>query len=350
MSKKYLIIRFSSAGDIVLTTPVVRCLKKQTGAEVHFLTKKAFRTLMEPNPYLDKIFSIEKNISEVLPALKKEGYDAVIDLHKNLRTRQVKSAISAPSYSFDKINFKKWLIVNFKINRLPDLHIVDRYLATVAPLGVKNDGAGLDYFLPSGENQMQNSVSKKIPEIDFSKPFLAFAIGAAHATKRIPEGMISEICQKADLPVFLLGGPAEAEVGQRIKEAVSCVSATLEVRGRNKVEQKANLSTKIVNTCGKLSWHESAFLLKKSAKVITPDTGLMHIAAAFKKEIIAIWGNTVPEFGMYPYYGDSPDTYTDFEVKNLSCRPCSKIGYEKCPKGHFKCMREQDLTKIIEKI
>ena len=66
----------------------------------------------------------------------------------------------------------------------------------------------------------------------------------------------------------------------------------------------------------------------------------MHIAAAFKKKIISVWGNTVPEFGMYPYYGNAQAQNSQFEINGLRCRPCSKIGYAKCPKGHFKCMNE----------
>ncbi|RTQ44044.1 glycosyl transferase, partial [Hymenobacter gummosus] len=65
-------------------------------------------------------------------------------------------------------------------------------------------------------------------------------------------------------------------------------------------------------------------------------TGQMHIAAAFRKEIISVWGNTVPEFGMYPFRTE----FRALEVEGLGCRPCSKIGYEKCPQGHFRCMRD----------
>ena len=102
--------------------------------------------------------------------------------------------------------------------------------------------------------------------------------------------------------------------------------------------------TKVINTCGDLSINQSAFLIKYAQKVITHDTGMMHIAAAFKKEIISIWGNTVPEFGMYPFHADENSKI--LEVKNLACRPCSKIGYKKCPLGHFKCMNQIDLNLL----
>ena len=123
---KILLIRFSSIGDIVLTTPVARCVKQQLGAEVHFLTKKAFSGLIATNPNIDKVFSFDKEVTEVLPALKAERYDYVIDLHHNLRSMRVKLALGRPSASFNKLNFEKWLLVNTGINFLPDTHIVHR--------------------------------------------------------------------------------------------------------------------------------------------------------------------------------------------------------------------------------
>lgn len=318
--RKVLIIRFSSIGDIVLTTPVVRCLKKQLGIEIHYLTKRPYLPLLEANLHVDKIFSIEKNLSEVLPALRREHYDYIIDLHKNLRSLQVRLALRTKTFSFDKLNFEKWLLTCLKINRLPDLHIVDRYLDAVAPLGVKNDGLGLDYFFPEF----------RPPSTIHRPPFIAFAIGAAHATKRLPTAKIVAICKATRQPVVLLGGKAEAETGEMIvREAGSHV----------------------VNLCGKLSLHESAEVISRAEQVITHDTGMMHIAAAFQKKIVSVWGNTVPAFGMSPYYGaQQPDQNTTVEVENLPCRPCSKIGYERCPKGHFRCMNDIDLEKIVREM
>ena len=146
---KILIIRFSSIGDIVLTSPVIRCLKLQTGSEIHYLTKQPFVALLKNNPHVSKVFAIDKSVGEVLPALRREKYDYIIDLHHNLRTFILKWRLPfVKSYAFKKLNFEKWLLTNFKINRLPKTHIVDRYLETVKSLGVKNDGQGLDFFLP----------------------------------------------------------------------------------------------------------------------------------------------------------------------------------------------------------
>jgi ADP-heptose:LPS heptosyltransferase len=333
MIKKILVIRFSSIGDIVLTTPVVRCLKNQLGTEVHFLTKKGFEKILLNNPHINRVFSIEKKVSEIIESLKAEHYDCVIDLHKNLRSWQVKNALGVKSYSFDKLNFEKWLMVNFKINRLPHTHIVDRYLDTVNDLGVVNDGQGLDYFIPKEDEvdvvqYLKEKFTRELPPQYFNQksdnklPYLAFVIGAAHATKRLPLEKIVEICNGLNLPVLLLGGKEDKANGDAI------------------VMQSTHY---VFNFCGMLNLNQSASLVKQANRVITHDTGLMHIAAAFHKDIIAIWGNTIPEFGMTAY----TEGVENFEVKGLSCRPCSKIGHQKCPKGHFDCMRKQDSQAII---
>lgn len=326
---KFLLIRFSSIGDIVLTTPVIRCLKKQSGATVHFLTKNAYRSILDPNPYVDEVITFDKNILEILPRLRTEKYDAIIDLHHNLRSTLVKLALLRKAYAFDKINLEKWMMVRFKYNRLPFVHIVDRYMATVQKLGVRNDGEGLDFFLPEEDAVYEKEILSKATGWTFGRPYFAFAIGAAHATKKIPEQKVIDICKKVERPVVLLGGPAENEEGARIA---------------------AEAGPHVLNACGKMTLQESAFLIKQAEKVITPDTGMMHIAAAFRKEIISIWGNTIPSFGMYPYFPQGMDQSTVIEVKNLPCRPCSKIGFDRCPKGHFRCMMGIQADEILRQI
>ena len=145
---KILILRFSSIGDIVLTTPVPRTLKTQLDAEVHYCTKKQYHAILANNPYLDKIHVLEGKLSLLIQQLKRENFDYVIDLHHNLRTQIIKKRLGVKSYSFPKLNIEKWLMVNLKVNKLPNVHIVDRYMETVAPLGVKMDSLGLDYFIP----------------------------------------------------------------------------------------------------------------------------------------------------------------------------------------------------------
>ncbi|MEQ1746633.1 MAG: glycosyltransferase family 9 protein [Saprospiraceae bacterium] len=322
---KILILRFSSIGDIVLTTPVARCLRQQLGAEVHFLTKRAFAPLLEPNPNVTRIFSLEKNLSSLLPDLRRERYDWVLDLHHNLRSARVKWALGRPSRSFDKLNLEKWLLVHTGLDRLPDHHIVHRYMATVGHLGVRYDGQGLDYFIPPAEEVDLPALAPGLR----AGAYVAFAIGAAHATKRLPAVKIAEVCRHLGTPVVLLGGRAEMAAGAQIA---------------------ATAGPHVLDLCGRLTLHQSASVVRQAGKVAAHDTGLMHIAAAFGKPVISLWGNTVPRFGMYPFYPDGVTGEARFEVLGLSCRPCSKIGHESCPKGHFRCMNDLDTAAIAQSL
>ena len=294
------------------------------------MTKKNFRGIVENNPYIKKVWTIEKDVSEIVDNLKAEDFDYVVDLHKNLRTWRTRLALSTSSLVFHKLNVDKWLMVNLKINRLPKVHIVDRYLQTVEKLGVQNDGAGLDYFIPTKDEVdistlgLPNVTKNGTPSDIFGTPqYIAFVIGAAHATKRLPTEKIIEICNKIHLPILILGGKEDRENGELIE---------------------SQSIARVVNLCGKLNLNQSASVVRQATKVVTHDTGLMHIAAAFQKDIISVWGNTIPEFGMTPYILSEKSTI--FEVNNLKCRPCSKIGFDKCPKGHFRCMNEQNTEGV----
>ena len=321
---KFLVIRFSSIGDIVLTTPVVRCLRKQyPDADIHFLTKKSFYSLVEHNPYINKIHLLEENLDEINEQLKEEKFDYIIDLHNNLRTLRVKKTLkNVKTFSFNKLNARKFIYTSFKINTLPNIHIVDRYFESIKSLGVKDDGMGLDYFIPAIDK-----VKKQDIPVSHSAGYVAVVIGAALFTKKLPVYKLQELCKAIDHPIILLGGKEDAENGRLIA---------------------SEDEIKIYNACGKFNLNESADLIREAKVVITHDTGLMHIAAALQKPIISVWGNTVPSFGMYPFYGKkSRQEYDVVQVNKLWCRPCSKIGYDKCPLGHFKCMKKIGVNEIV---
>jgi len=322
--KKILIIRLSSIGDIVLTTPVVRCLKmRYPDCELHYLTKNSFASILAENPYLNKVITIDNKIEEVIAGLKKEKYDHIVDLHKNFRSLKVRMKLGIPASSFPKLNFKKWILVHFKIKTMPDIHIVDRYFKAVETLDVHNDFAGLDYFIPE-----KDKIDLKVLPEKHQKGYIGLVIGGKHATKQLPTQKAIELCKLLDYPVIILGGPEDKVEAEKI-----CIE----------------VGDKIFNACGKFNLNQSASLVEQAKLIITNDTGLMHVAAAFKKKIISVWGNTVPELGMYPYLPKLPQNSAIFEVKNLSCRPCSKLGFEKCPKGHFDCMMKQDIEGIAKK-
>jgi len=323
--RKYLIIRLSSIGDIVLTTPVVRCLKQQIEpCELHYLSRKQFLTILETNPFIDKIFTIQSAVDEVVDDLKKENYDQIIDLHRNFRSLGLRKKLGIKSSTFPKINIRKWLLVNFKIDKMPDIHIVDRYFEAVKNLGVSNDLKGLDFFIPE-KDQVSGA---DLPAIH-QQGFVALVIGGNHATKQLPSEKAIALCRMIASPIVILGGKQDWDEANKIAESDSA---------------------KIYNSCGKFNLNQSASLIDQSKMIITNDTGLMHVAAALSKRIISVWGNTVPQLGMYPYLPGRPDLFSIYEVKNLPCRPCSKIGFPKCPKQHFRCMMDQDIQGMAAEV
>lgn len=320
---KFLVIRFSSIGDIVLTTPVLRGLKQQVeDAEIHYLVKPAFAPVLSANPYITKIHLLSENTNETVALLKAENFDYVLDLQNNLRSLSIKRSLRRMYFTVNKLNLKKWLFVNLKVNRMPDLHIVDRYMETARLFDVSDDGGGLDYFIPEEDNIAKDS----LPEA-FRKGYVAVVLGAKHETKKLPAEKLLELVSKLNQPVILVGGPEDRERGEVLLKELS--------------------SRPVFNGCGQWSINESASVIEQAVCVITHDTGMMHIAAAFRKKILTIWGNTLPAFGMYPYR-PHPDS-ANFEVDGLSCRPCSKLGKTRCPKKHFRCMMEQQTDIIAAK-
>ncbi|MBK5271352.1 MAG: glycosyltransferase family 9 protein, partial [Bacteroidia bacterium] len=246
---KFLIIRFSSIGDIVLTSPVIRCLKKQLpDVEVHFLTKDAFRSVVEYNPYIDKLHVLAHSWELMIEELKSEKYDYIIDLHHNIKTLHVKNALKVKSFSFYKLNIEKYIYTSIKINILPKVHIVDRYLKTIESFGVRSDGEGLDYFIAPKEE-----IKKEDIPTSHHAGYIACVIGGAHGTKRWPVHKWKEFCEKTDHPIILLGGKEDALNANEIASVDSI---------------------KVYNACGKFSINESADLVRKSKMVVTNDTGL----------------------------------------------------------------------------
>lgn len=316
---KILVIRFSSMGDIIYTTPVVRCLKKQIpGAEVHFLTKPAFKYIYDNNPYADKLLLLKPSLSDTIAEIKAEGYDYIIDLHNNLRTSIIKLRTGIKSSTYKKQPIRKWLSLKFKLKLVEPIHLVDRYLKAVKFLGVVNDGQPIDYYVKA-----DHQLNKLLPP-SHQNGYVAFVIGATHFTKRMPNEKIISICRQINSPVLLLGGNDVKANGDVIATAIG---------------------TQIYNACGVTSLDESVYLVSQAKSIIGFDTGLTHIAEAFDKPIASVWGGTVPELlGVQPYM------VKDVLIAgvDISCRPCSKFGLEKCPLGHFKCMNDMPEDGIVQ--
>lgn len=327
---RLLFIRFSSIGDIVFTTPAIRCAKQQIpGVELHFLTKASMKAVTEANPYIDHFHYFDKDLNATIKGLKAFQFDYIIDLHRNLRTFQIQKALGVPSLSYHKLSLQKLLLTKLHLNYMPARHIVDRSLDTLSALGVVNDGKGLDYFIPKEATLPSNALPAA-----FQSGYIALVIGASYATKKLPVASLQALCHKIPYPIVLIGGKEDQEEGAAI-EAINPI--------------------KIWNACGKFNLHESALLVKQSKTVISHDTGFLYIACAFHKKTVAIWGATAPALQVEPYYPTKTDSskqnvwYYNAIVPNLPCQPCSNYGTKHCPQGHFACMKKQDLQSIADK-
>lgn len=322
---KILVARFSSIGDIVLTSPIVRCIYHQIPhAEIHFITKRSFESIVATNPFIQKTWTIDESIDELITQLKAEEFDFLVDLHNNIRTKSLIRKLGVPHASFPKLHLEKWLLVNFKKAMKTNVHVVERYFKAVEKLHVENDNLPCDFFLQADDEIEVDSLGVE------SKNFVAFAIGAQFTTKRMPISKMIEVVSQIQHPVVLAGGPMDNETAENIVTALP--------------------NQLIVNACGKFSLQQSASIVKQASVLLTHDTGLMHIASAFQIPIVSVWGNTVPALGMYPYYPQKENGFSIHEVADLNCRPCSKIGFKSCPKKHFNCMNLQNAKAIAEDV
>jgi len=289
-------------------------------AEVHYLTKKRNVDLLQANPHIDKIQLLGDSLADTIRELKAENYDYIIDLHNNLRSLRVKLGLRTQSFSFNKLNLRKFFLTKFKLNMMPEAHIVDRNLNTLSHFQIINDGKGLEHFIPE-EDEFSLT---ELPE-SFRNGYVALVLAGTYATKRMPAEKYKSLITGSEIPFVLLGGKSE--------RALASLILSWETKN-------------VIDFTGKLRINQSASLVKNARLVIANDTGLMHIAAAFHKKILSVWGNTTPELGMYPYLpGDGSEI---LELKGLSCRPCSKLGYHECPQKHFRCMNDLPEDRIID--
>jgi len=313
---KILIIRFSSIGDIILTTPVIRRLKKQQNVELHFLTKKPFASMLAANPYLDKIHVIDKNFDDdLLSSLHNENFDLLVDLHKNFRSLRLKRVLNLPSVSFSKSNFKKWLLIQWNYRPSAIRHVVDRYMDSLSSLGIKDDGHGLDYFIPS-----QTKIEIDLP---LEQSFLAWCIGGSFEQKKLSVNQVAEVASNIKKNIFLLGGEDEMEQGEDIIGLCE--------------------NPQVYNLCGRLSLNQTALMIQKSQLLLSNDTGLMHIGAAFKKPIISFWGCTQPSLGFAPYR--VAKNSTEISSRPLGS-PCSKHG-KSCRISPLGCIKNISSKQIV---
>jgi heptosyltransferase-2 len=325
--EKILIIRLSSLGDILLTYPLIKILKeREKDPIIHFLVKEKYSQAIETNPFIENVIKLNSsNQKEVRSTIKSERYDIVIDLQNNFRSHQLYPFnFRSRLYRFKKPTFRKFLLVNFKINLLKNNpSIAVHYIKTIYP-NYQTKSLPL-YFEINREKEEQSL--KKLPHYFNAKIVIGVCPGSKHFTKRYPVNLFVEVLRKLihkNYFIALFGGNEDREICQ-----------ALEID-----------SYTVKNFQNENDLFETAALMKKCSVVITNDSGLMHLASLLKIPTVAIFGSTVKEFGFAPIYQKS----IVVENNNLRCRPCSHIGRSECPRKHFKCMLEISPDLIVQKV
>lgn len=332
---KILIIRSSSIGDILLATPLLRLLRqKYRTASIDFIVKKQFHDLLRMNPNIDHIHTFDPHAGiSALVELKKRivdrRYDLVIDVHDNFRSHYLRQMPHAQVVKIKKYKWRRFFLVacgwNFYTAVVP---VYQRYIHTVSHLGIVDDGLGLDFYL---DPVVQASIHNRLCDagFHFDRLTLGIAPGASFATKRWPVENYAQVAKRAadelGVQIMLLGNAADAELTHSIA---------------HKIEHS------VYDLAGRLTLMESACALRHANLMLTNDTGLMHLATALKIPTIAIFGPTVKELGFFPI----PPHASVIERTKLSCRPCTHTGRNKCPRKHFKCMREIRPEQVFEEV
>lgn len=320
-NKKVLIIRFSSLGDIILTTPLIRSLKNQyPNITLHYLVKENYHSALQFSPYLDKIllFNNSLTISNLRSLIKNEKYDYIIDLHASLRSILITLLLGIKVYRVKKPRIKKFLLVKFKYNLLKNYDLIPELYAKAIP-GFALDELGPDLFLDS-KTELINKINEK-------ENIIGICPGAKHKTKSWGEKNYFELIRflnKLNYKVYLFGGRSDKELCQRL--------------------------SKIRNNVVDLSTDDELLLMAKDMLkcklILGNDSGLMHVAAALKLPVIVIFTSTVREFGFEPYKAKS----IIIENNEISCRPCSHVGLDECPKEHFNCANSISAADVFLKI
>lgn len=326
---KILIIRMSSLGDIILTSPVIRRLRqKLPAAQIDFLVREEYADLVRYNPHLSNIIRLNvrrgrAELKSLRDKIRRANYDVILDLHRNLRSTFLRRFPAHPPVLKMKKNpLLRFLLVKFKINlyrRFYDhpLSVAEKYLRAAAPLGLPDDDLRLEMHLPPEAIRKGAAIWSDLEKENYR---VVMAPGARHFTKRWPPDYYAElirlIYREKGWRTLLVGGPDETAVLEEIQALAG-----------DEIQQ---------SLAGEISLLETIAIIREAPFFISNDSGLMHAAAAFQKPQITLFGSTVEELGFFPL---NPHAKV-LENSALSCRPCSHTGRPTCPEKHFKCMLE----------
>jgi lipopolysaccharide heptosyltransferase II len=324
---KILVLRFSSLGDVILTTTLLTALKRKfPDSQLHYCVKSSYSEILKFNPKINQLITVDDDLTfEKLKALRKNlagnAYDLIVDAHNNLRTFYLKLFLRRKSkvVSVKKYSVRKFLLVKFKINLLKELPPIAMRLKRICD--INNDKADTR-AIPEIYTDEQSKVNaeKVLQGLKLSNDTSLICVipSTRHFTKTYPSEYFAELVNKFDKNKFavLLTGKGKDS--------------------RNIDIIKKNTGSNVYDLCDKLSLLDLAEVMKKCKLVISGDTGPMHIAEALNIPLVTIAGSSVSEFGFFPVSENS----RVIENEGLKCRPCTHIGRDECPLGHFKCMRE----------
>ena len=317
--KQILIVRLSSLGDILLTTPILRALKnKYNECEISFLCRKEYLSAVETNLNIKNCFSLEIGVNEeeLSQKIQNFNFDMIIDLQNNLRSRNILKNLNIPIYKFKKPTIKKFLLVNFKLNFFKHyLSIPELYTKSIP--GLELDDEGVDLFIPES---LKTSLTSR-------EKYIGFIPGSKHFSKRWPDEyftQLGKLLNKYSYTIVLFGGKDDLEICAKIATRI----------------------TKVNNLCNDNDLYQTAVDMKMCSLIIGNDSGLMHVASSMFIPLIVLFGSSVEEFGFAPYRRESVILQNDI----IKCRPCSHFGKDECPKRHFKCMIDLTPNLVFEKI
>ena len=314
---RILCVRFSSIGDVLLTTPFVRALQRRhPDAELYFVTKRAMAPLVVENPHLTGVLALgpDERLIDLARRVRSLGPTHGLDLHGSLRSAALRWLVPCRWSGYSKRRLARTALIATKIN-LYGRHVPvpERYFeaAHAAGLDVAPDGGPPEFFLaPAARAHLTHWLA----EIGLERrPFAAIAPGAAHATKRWPLEhwrALAHRLQQLGYGVIAVGGADDRALAD-------------------------TLGPGVVNAAGEFTLQETGACLARAAVAISGDTGVMHMATGVGTRVIALFGPTVEPFGFYPYKSSALVLEQD-----LGCRPCSAMGTQRCPLGHHRCLHD----------
>ncbi len=330
---KILIIRLSSIGDIILTTPLLRSIRETyPNASLTYVTKKQYTGLLAASPHISELIPFDKSegfrgLRRIRHYLREQHFDACLDVHNNWRSRFLRFGLGARVIStYPKYIIRRTFLVRFRINLYKHISPVYlRYFKAARRLNVQYDGKGSEIHFPKAASDKVTSMLTSLG-YTFDSPLVVICPGATYLNKKwLADGYIKTgryLREEKSVFVIIHGGPDDKDLCDTIAEQIGEGSYSL---------------------AGSLSLPESSALLGLSSLVIANDSGLLHLAQSQKRPVVGIYGPTTRQLGFYPIEGNSTVVET-----SLSCRPCTPKGLNYCPKGHFKCMKDITPERVIQ--